>query len=266
MYQILFHFIVFFYFFALITGDGFLIFTLQLFFGTLHSDGYIFPFVLCFSLFFFSQLFVRPPQTAILLFCISLSFFSFNGCTSPKSAPAFSWASLGERCFPGALSVSSRVSGSLAPRCVHPPLSFRVSGTCRNASLSSWRLLLYFVLIRFARAVLITLSLLKNVYLINILLSLFHLIYLGESSNYYYFSKFLRWMCDSPVSSLFLCWFENCVDFGCSGLCCRLGFLCCGERGCSLVMPRALPAGEHGRQELRLQAPERRLSSCGARA
>ena len=44
-----------------------------LFFGTLHSNGYIFPFLLCF-LFLFSQLFVRPPQTAILLFCISLSW------------------------------------------------------------------------------------------------------------------------------------------------------------------------------------------------
>ena len=42
-----------------------------LFFGTLHSNGYIFPFLLCFSLLFSSQLFVRPPQTVILLFCIS---------------------------------------------------------------------------------------------------------------------------------------------------------------------------------------------------
>ena len=42
-----------------------------LFFGTLHSDASIFPFLLGFSLLFFSQLFVRPPQTAILLFCIS---------------------------------------------------------------------------------------------------------------------------------------------------------------------------------------------------
>ena len=39
-----------------------------LFFGTLHSEGYIFPFLLCFSLLFFSQLFVRPPQTTILPF------------------------------------------------------------------------------------------------------------------------------------------------------------------------------------------------------
>ena len=41
-----------------------------LFFGTLHPNGYIFPFLLCFSLLFFSQLFVRPSQIAILLFCI----------------------------------------------------------------------------------------------------------------------------------------------------------------------------------------------------
>ena len=45
-----------------------------LFFRTLHSDGYIFPFLLCFSLLFFSRLFVRPPQTAIFLFCISFSW------------------------------------------------------------------------------------------------------------------------------------------------------------------------------------------------
>ena len=45
-----------------------------LFFGTLHSNEYIFPFLLCFLLLFFSQLFVRPPQTAILLFCISFSW------------------------------------------------------------------------------------------------------------------------------------------------------------------------------------------------
>ena len=37
----------------------------------LWNSAFIFPFLLCFSLLFFSQLFVRPPQTAILLFCIS---------------------------------------------------------------------------------------------------------------------------------------------------------------------------------------------------
>ena len=45
-----------------------------LFFGTLHSNAYIFPFPLCFLLLFFSPLFVRHHQTAILPFCISLSW------------------------------------------------------------------------------------------------------------------------------------------------------------------------------------------------
>ena len=40
----------------------------------LHSDAYVFPFLLCFSLLFFSQLFVGPPQTASLLFA-----FLFHG-------------------------------------------------------------------------------------------------------------------------------------------------------------------------------------------
>ena len=43
-----------------------------LFSGTLHSDGYIFPFLFCLSFLFFSQLFVRPPQTAVLPCCISV--------------------------------------------------------------------------------------------------------------------------------------------------------------------------------------------------
>ena len=43
-------------------------------FVTLHSDAYIFPFLICFLLLFFSQLFVRPPWTAILLFWISFSW------------------------------------------------------------------------------------------------------------------------------------------------------------------------------------------------
>ena len=61
-----------------------------LFFGMLHSNGYIFPFLLCFSLPFFSQLFVRPPQIAVLLFCISFywgwsSFLSPVQCYEPLS-------------------------------------------------------------------------------------------------------------------------------------------------------------------------------------
>ena len=34
---------------------------------------YIFPFLFCLSLLFFAQVFVRPPQTTILPFCISFS-------------------------------------------------------------------------------------------------------------------------------------------------------------------------------------------------
>ena len=39
-----------------------------------HSNGYNFPFLLCLSCLFYSQLFVRPPQTTILPFCISFSW------------------------------------------------------------------------------------------------------------------------------------------------------------------------------------------------
>ena len=66
------HSIVFLYLFALITEEGFLIspfYSLKL-----HSNGNIVPLLLCFSLLFFSQLFVRPLQTAILLFA-----FLFHG-------------------------------------------------------------------------------------------------------------------------------------------------------------------------------------------
>ena len=64
------HSIVFLYFFALITEEGFLIspcssleFCIQM--------GISFLFSFAFLLLFVLQLFVRPPQTAILLFCIS---------------------------------------------------------------------------------------------------------------------------------------------------------------------------------------------------
>ena len=43
------------------------------FFWPLHSKRYIFLFLLCFVLLFYSQLFVRPLQTTILSFCISFS-------------------------------------------------------------------------------------------------------------------------------------------------------------------------------------------------
>ena len=67
------HSIVFLYFFALITEEGFPIspcYSLELCIQT----GISFLKILCISLLFFSQLFVRPPQTAILLFCISFSW------------------------------------------------------------------------------------------------------------------------------------------------------------------------------------------------
>ena len=67
------HSIIFLYFFSLITEEGFLIFPCS-FFGTLHLDGYISLFLLCFSRLFLSKLFVRLPQIAILPFCISFSW------------------------------------------------------------------------------------------------------------------------------------------------------------------------------------------------
>ena len=45
-----------------------------LFSGTLHWVAYIFPFLLCFSFLFFSQLFVRTSQTTTLPSCISFSW------------------------------------------------------------------------------------------------------------------------------------------------------------------------------------------------
>ena len=63
------HSLAFLCFFALITEEGFLIspcYSLELCIQML-----IFPFILCLLLLFFSQLFVRPPQTAILPFSVS---------------------------------------------------------------------------------------------------------------------------------------------------------------------------------------------------
>ena len=62
-----------------------------LFFGTLHSNGCIFPFLLCFWLLFFSQLFVRPLHTAILLFDIS---FSWGWSWSLSPVQWMSWTSV----------------------------------------------------------------------------------------------------------------------------------------------------------------------------
>ena len=62
------HSIVFLFFFALIAEEGFLIslcYSLELCIQMFIS------FLFSFAFLFFSQLFVRSPQTAILLFCIS---------------------------------------------------------------------------------------------------------------------------------------------------------------------------------------------------
>ena len=77
------HSIVFLYFFALIAEEGFLISPCY----SLELCIQIFPFLLCFLLLFFSQQFVRPCQTSILLFCISFSwgwswFLSLVQCQS----------------------------------------------------------------------------------------------------------------------------------------------------------------------------------------
>ena len=63
-----------------------------LFFATLLSDGCVFPFLLCFLLLFFSRLFVRPPLTTTLPFCISLSWGwspSLLPCTVKNLHPNF---------------------------------------------------------------------------------------------------------------------------------------------------------------------------------
>ena len=59
---------------------GMLSYLSLLFSGTPYSGGYIFPFLLCLLLLFFSQIFVRPPQTTILPFCISSSWVGFDHC------------------------------------------------------------------------------------------------------------------------------------------------------------------------------------------
>ena len=60
-----------------------------LFLGFLHSDGEIFPFLLCLSHLFFSQLFVRPPQKWFFF----LHFF-FLGMVLVSTCCKMSWTSV----------------------------------------------------------------------------------------------------------------------------------------------------------------------------
>ena len=67
------HSVVFLYFFALITEEGFISLAI------LSNSAFKWVY-LSFSLLFFSQLIVRPPQTAILLFCISFLGDGLDSC------------------------------------------------------------------------------------------------------------------------------------------------------------------------------------------
>ena len=60
------------------------------FFGTVHSNGYIFTFLFCFLFVFLSQLFIRPSQKAILLF---FHFFFLGRVLLPVSC-TMSWTSV----------------------------------------------------------------------------------------------------------------------------------------------------------------------------
>ena len=74
-----------------------------LFFGAVYSNACIFPFLLCLSLLFFSQLFIRPPQTTILPFCISFFLKMVlipDSCTMSQTSIHSSWVTLSFRSNP----------------------------------------------------------------------------------------------------------------------------------------------------------------------
>src|SRR5574341_1906201 len=103
------HSVVFLYFFVLIIEEGFLMsscYSLELCIQRLIS--FLFSFAFCFS----SQLFVRPPQTAILLF---LHFFSMGlvlipvSCTMSRTSVHNSSGTLSIRSRPLNLFLTSTV-------------------------------------------------------------------------------------------------------------------------------------------------------------
>ena len=79
-----------------------------LFFGTLHSDGYIFPFLLCLLLLFFSQLFVRLLRQPCLPFFFLGMILITPSCTMLWTSAIFSQA-LSIRSNPLNLFVTSTV-------------------------------------------------------------------------------------------------------------------------------------------------------------
>ena len=73
------HSVVFLYFFGLMAEEGFLILSL-LFFGTLHSDAYIFPFLLCFSLLLFTAICKASPDSHFAFFALLLHEDGLDPC------------------------------------------------------------------------------------------------------------------------------------------------------------------------------------------
>ena len=84
----------------LFTSDGQTIGAL-LFFGTVHSVGYIFPFLPCFLLLFFPQLFVKSPETITLPSCSSF----LGGMVFVTASCTMLWTSV--RSYSGTISVRS---------------------------------------------------------------------------------------------------------------------------------------------------------------
>ena len=80
------HSVVFLYFFAPSPRKAFL--SLLAILGTLHSKEYIFPLLICLSPLFFSQLFVRPPQTVNLILNLAIR----SSWSQPQSAPGLVFA------------------------------------------------------------------------------------------------------------------------------------------------------------------------------
>ena len=65
-----------------------------LFFGTLHSDGYVFPFPLCLLL-LFSQPFLRPLQTTMATHCSVLAW-RIPGTEEPSGLPSMGLHRVGQ--------------------------------------------------------------------------------------------------------------------------------------------------------------------------
>ena len=116
-----------------------------LFSGTLHSIGYIFPFLLCILLLFFSQLFVRPPQT--LLHFALLQFFLLGlvlitaSCTMSRTSVHSSSGTRSIRSNPLNLFVTSTVIRSYLNGLIVFPTCFSLSLKFCNKELMIWAII-----------------------------------------------------------------------------------------------------------------------------